>query len=353
MNCTCIPFHHCGCNLVLQIIWKKLFTTYAKDAGSLGHLFTLIGRLPQARKPKDDLHACLDALRTVFKGHIITVACSELGLKSPDVDMPALEDGQLYVRELAKKIVMKNSIVTKAIVGEPFEETKDGIHNYAKVLCHYAALVTEFTDAWSEGDGLRVLRCWKIFMLHFHADRRTKYALEALLLQFQLASLPPDLVHQLTWGRFVNTHGGLGHNIPCDLHNEHVNRLFKEMVNNMGANFTPESSTRAARAVTTLEELSKKFDCETGIHPELTAHSRKSDENDVKHVVNVLQHVKPHMIQEGRCYTKFPEISGNPLKALDRDKFHLWIKEKIKKQKKHKIITEGNTTDQEASDDES
>ena len=111
-------------------------------------------------------------------------------------------------------------------------------------------------------------------MLHFHAERRTKYSLEALVLQFQLASLPPDLVHQLTWGRFVNTHGGPGRNIPCDLHNEHINRLFKEMVGNMGANFTPESSTRAARSVTTLEKMSKKFDHETGIHPELSAHSQ-------------------------------------------------------------------------------
>ena len=121
----------------------------------------------------------------------------------------------------------------------------------------------------------------------------------------------------------------------------------------MGANFTTETSTRAARAVTTLEKLSKQFDHESGIHPELSAHSRKSDENDVKRVVEVLQQVKPHTIQEGRCYRKFPQMSGNPLKDLDRDKLHLWIKEKIKQHEKHKQLTEGNTSDQEASDDES
>ena len=32
----------------------------------------------------------------------------------------------------------------------------------------------------------------------------------ALRIQVQLATLSPDLVHQLTWGRFVNTHGGNG-----------------------------------------------------------------------------------------------------------------------------------------------
>ena len=128
------------------------------------------------------------------------------------------------------------------------------MYNYAQVLCHYAALVSEFTDAWGEGDGERVLYCWKIFI---HADRRTKYALEALRLQFQLASLSPDLVHQLTWGRFVNTHGGLRRNISSDLCNEHVNRPFKEIVGNMGAKFTEQASTQAARAVTSLAKMSR------------------------------------------------------------------------------------------------
>ncbi len=45
-------------------------------------------------------------------------------------------------------------------------------------------------------------------------------------------------------------------------------------------------------------------------------------------------------------------MSGNPLKALDREKLHLWIKEKIKQHEKHRQLTEGNTSDQEASDDE-
>ena len=157
-------------------------------------------------------------------------------------------------------------------------------------------------------------------MLHFHADRRTKYALEALRLQFQLATLSPDLVHQLTWGRFINTHGGLGHNIPCDLHNEHVNRLFKEIVGNMGANFTEQASTRAARAVTSLAKMSKRFDELTGIHPESTVHCRKSHQDDVKHVVNVLQRVDALTIHRGRYHSKFQKISSNPLKSLDRDK---------------------------------
>ena len=303
--------------------------------------------------PKNDLHACLDALFTVYKGHLVTAACMKLGLGSPDDDLPEQSPVDTCVRNVASHVVDTFTIIPEAILGKPVDESGDGMYNYARVLCHYAALVSEFTDAWGEGDGERVLRCWKIFMLHFHADRRTKYALEALRLQFQLASLSPDLVHQLTWGRFVNTHGGLGRNIPSDLCNEHVNRLFKEIVGNMGANFTEQASTRAARAVTSLAKMSRRFDDVTGIHPESTAHSVKSDEDDVKHVVKVIQRTDALNIHSGRCHTKFSKMSTNPLKSLDRAKLHLWIKQKIKQQMKFRVMREGNTSDPEASDDES
>ena len=295
--------------------------------------------------PKNDLHACLDA---VYKGHLIAAACKELGINSPDDDLPTqTQADNSILQRVASRVVDSCTIVSEAILGKEVEESGDGVYNYARVLCHYAALVS---DAWSEGDGERVIRCWKIFMLHFHADRRTKYALEALRLQFQLASLSPDLVHQLTWGRFVNTHGGLGHNIPCDLHNEHVNRLFKEIIGNMGANFTEQASTRAARAITSLATMSRRFDDTTGIHPESTAHCRKSDEDDVKHVVKVVQTVDALTIHS---HSKFPKVSSDPLIALERPKLAQWIKRKIKERMKFTVMREGNTSDPDASDDDS
>ena len=58
--------------------------------------------------------------------------------------------------------------------------------------------------------------------------------------------LPPYLVHNLVWSGLINTHGGSDHNIPCDLHNEHINKLFKDAIGCMGANFTEQASTRPA-----------------------------------------------------------------------------------------------------------
>ena len=112
----------------------------------------------------------------------------------------------------------------------------------------------------------------------------------------------------------MNTHGG---NIPCDLHNEHVNKLFKDIIGNMGANITEQASTRAARVVTSLAAMSARFDDQTGVHPEATAHARKSDEDDVKRVVKVLKDIDTLVFHTDRCHSKFPKISSNPLKRTN------------------------------------
>ena len=142
----------------------------------------------------------------------------------------------------------------------------------------------------------------------------------------QFATLQPNLVHQPTWGRFVNTHGGKGLNIPCDLHNEHVNKLYKEIIGNTGANFTKFASTHAARAVSSLERLSLGFERQTGIHQGETAHSRRSDAKDVQIVAEVVLKGRILELIHERCHSKFSNFSPNPLGRIDRRKMMKWIK---------------------------
>ena len=56
-------------------------------------------------------------------------------------------------------------------------------------------------------------------------------------------------------------------NIPCDLYYEHVNKLIKHMMINdkHGSNLTEMSLQRAARSISTLHAIEKKFDDESGI----------------------------------------------------------------------------------------
>ena len=72
------------------------------------------------------------------------------------------------------------SIIKEALLHEPITQTKDAAYNYARVFCRFASLALEFKDGGSDGNGDRVLHCWKVFLLHFHASGQTKYAWEAL-----------------------------------------------------------------------------------------------------------------------------------------------------------------------------
>ena len=132
-------------------------------------------------------------------------------------------------------LVMHNIVVTQ---------------QYTRVLCHYGCLVLEFRDAWGEGDGEKIFRCWQLLLPHFKASGRTKYSLEALRIQPQAKSLlSPQLAHQLTWDRFVNTRGGQGTNVPNDLYNEHIVKQVKKIVHCMGPNLSEKALKTASRAV--------------------------------------------------------------------------------------------------------
>ena len=57
------------------------------------------------------------------------------------------------------------SLIESSLTEDSRVDKQDGVYNYAKILCHYESLAMEFRDAWHEGDGERVLRCWKCFCL--------------------------------------------------------------------------------------------------------------------------------------------------------------------------------------------
>ena len=217
------------------------------------------------------MNACTDILFTVLKDHYVAYACTLLGISSPEdtpENLPSLttkQDNMKFIAELSRQVVNNFSIIGDCLLQKTLQKASDTAYDYARVFGHFASLALELKDAWSEGDGERVIQCLKVFMVHFRCSGRTKYSWEILRMLFQLEYLPPSLSHQLKWARFVNTHGGLGRNIPCDLFNEHMNKIFKQVVQNMGPNMTSQAITRAARSVTTLCQITDKFDRETNV----------------------------------------------------------------------------------------
>ena len=71
-------------------------------------------------------------------------------------------------------------------------ELEDGVYKYACRVLGMNLLARNFHDASREGDGERLIRCWKFLLLHFKVDGRIKYSVEAFHLLAQVnALLPP------------------------------------------------------------------------------------------------------------------------------------------------------------------
>ena len=91
-----------------------------------------------------------------------------------------------------------------------------------------------------------------------------------------LYQLPPRQSSQLLWSHFVNVHGRLGKNMPGDLHMEHLNRLAKEAIKNLGANKIKKGSIRIGKAIGTIGPVLQQFDHQSAVLSPFGAHRRAS-----------------------------------------------------------------------------
>lgn len=297
-----------------------------------------LNRITLTRDPKKQVDATIDFIYTVVKGHWIACACEVLGIRDVDgpIKFPAgifaadLETKWKFVQDIARKVVDRLTLVESAFItpGE-ISDTTDTKYNYARVLCHYGSLVMEFRDAWAEGDGERVIRCWRLFLPHFQAAGRTKYSLAAFNVQLQTqVSLSPNTAHQVMWHRFVNSRGGMGNNIPCDLYNEHINKLVKHIIRSQGPNLTDISLQRAAHSVSTLSQITHAFDTHSGVPHGTVAHSTRSDTEDVLKVMNTILKEDILTPNPGRKHNAFKKLHLDPLHKWDIQKTRDWMKKK-------------------------
>ena len=114
-----------------------------------------------------DFNACSDALFTIPKGHFIAAACDVLDIRMPDEEPASLAvikgscpDEKAYLYQVAREVVNKYSI--NGDLNQKVQDHHDHINNYARVFCHFGSLALEFTDAWREGDGERIVCCWGV-----------------------------------------------------------------------------------------------------------------------------------------------------------------------------------------------
>ena len=276
-----------------------------------------MNRTNVVKKPKNDFNACDDFFVLVVSCHIIAAALATLKMKSvsdtPSEDvlpnaqsmwMESVDVRRTGLDKVCKQIV--DSFVDFSFKTDNTTET-DHVAEYGKQLLGLGCFYLEFSDAIREGDGKRVLRCWRYLLPIFLGSGRTNYSCEVLNMLFQHSySLPPRLSAELLWSRFINVHGRPGKNIPADLHMEHLNRIAKEAIKNLGANKTEKAIARVGRALGTIAPVLRQFDEENAVTAPSGAHQRASTEKDRNAIVGELVHSKIFDTVPGRKHSTFP-----------------------------------------------
>jgi hypothetical protein len=203
----------------------------------------------------------------------------------------------------------------------------DDMFNYQCSILQHGLLYLNFRDAVSEGDGMRVVRIWKFFMLHFREkSTNSKYALEALHLLFQVYSLlTPRQAHQLMWNRSVNHRGGYCNNVPLDLDLEHDNNYIKVACKKLGRNLTSKAVTRICHSCKVAREVIEKFDLESKIRKMSGKHVHKSESKDIEILVGDLVKHDAFTETPGRKYNKFSKFPRSHIRDIDMSSLYKWI----------------------------
>lgn len=207
----------------------------------------------------------------------------------------------------------------------------DHIYNYHNARLQCGLLILNIMDAIAEGDGNRLIRCYKVVLLFDFKFKHTKYAYILLLLLVKIyALLSKTEAALLVHNRFVNKKGKRGGNIPLDLHMEHLNLGLKKLLQAMGVKITEAAAQRCARSITVMNEVMDSVYEECSKSHRSGYHGNKSSKETVQSIVNDLLQGNVFQFKPGReGYKAFKTFKSNILDIDYRD-FFSWIKNHLK-----------------------
>ena len=206
-----------------KVLWIRHYNKKAAaEAPTLRGLRNILNRTSVPNDPKKNIKATEDFLDLVVKCHVIAAASTVIADK-----------GSSDLKEISTSVLVKFNFKENQPISSILD---DGVMLYACDLLTTGLFWLLFVDAIREGDGDRVMICWKFLLLIFFSSKRKNYTKEAVILLLQLQTMSPRQAAQLQWARFINTQGRQGTNKPADLHLEHLNRRLKIVMRNIKGN---------------------------------------------------------------------------------------------------------------------
>ena len=205
------------------------------------------------------------------------------------------EDHLTTLTSAAKKVCSQFCNIAYCTRARSSTKSTDRVQEYAMETLSLGLLLLEFKDAVREGDGTRVIRCWKYFLIIFRVTGHKNYCLEALhLLTQYYFTLPPQYAEQMVWGRFV-----------------------------------PQAILRTSKALGVVKDILCQFDGTTGVC--FTGkHTRRSDDEDLTKVLDELFQCQVFSYKCGRAHNLFPSMVCNKLlTSMNKTKFQKWMTKNV------------------------
>ena len=284
-----------------------------------------------------DFNSCDDFFKIVVSSYLAAAAMSLLNITDfeSEPDHTALIKDDDWLQDVDSR---KDTLygVASAIVSRFFDlDTEltavnaaddDKKLEYSKLVISLGLLYFEFCDAIKEGDGIRVLRCWRYMLLLFKCTDRVNYSIEAFTMLAQYHFLfSQRQAHQLLWSRFINVHGLPSQNIPCDLFMEHLNRVCKDAVRGLGANKTPQALVKIGRVVGILDNVMINFDEDNMVKQQSGRHEVANFRKDMITVVKVLINEELLVYKPHRKHETFGSVDRNPIQGIDHEQLLSWM----------------------------
>ena len=216
----------------------------------------------------------------------------------------------------------------------------DGVFNYASAVLNDGLLLMELRDAIHEGDGPRILRCWKFMLIYWRHTGHTKYAHEAVQLTCAVQGAASEqIVKELVWCRTVNPRGGAGNNIPADLYLEHLNRILKDCLHIVGPNISIQSIVQASKSLKKLLDIGSHFDKVCKIRPVSMHHTSPSSKEDQDKIISQLAtESRVFDYIPGRFHHTFKNIQPHISSHVNVVTLTTWIKQTKQSIVKHHML---------------
>lgn len=120
------------------------------------------------KKLKSKPTVCEDFFHLVVDGHILHAVMSTFGMESLE-DTPSDRSFANFLNHSMDDRVKLFFEKTRMVIDKHFNfcrehPSSDSVLSYAEETLSLGLFLLEFTDAIHEGDGYRILRCWKYLL---------------------------------------------------------------------------------------------------------------------------------------------------------------------------------------------